>query len=121
MTAVLVVEDEPAIADLLVELLRNEGYETIAASDGVMALEALQAGPPVDLVITDMMMPRCGGVELVRRMRAQPQLRPIPVILLSAVARPTVDSLGAAFFLPKPFELTALLESISEAFSDSSP
>jgi CheY-like chemotaxis protein len=121
MTAVLVVDDEPTIADLLMELLRDEGYETMAATDGLMALEALQAGPPVDVVITDAMMPRCGGVELVQRMREQPQLRAIPVIVLSAGMRPVLDGLGATRFLPKPFELTALLGCISEAFSDAPP
>lgn len=117
MTVVLVVDDEPAIADLLVELLRDEGYETVAASDGVMALGLLQTGPPVDLVIADVMMPRCGGVELVHRMRAQPHLRVIPVILLSAAIRPVVDGLGATCFLPKPFELTALLDAIAHVTS----
>lgn len=115
MSAVLVVDDEPAIADLLAELLREEGYETIVAQDGVMAFELLQAATPVDLVITDAMMPRCGGVELVQRMRDQARLRGIPVIFLSAAPKPALDGLGATIFLPKPFDMTALLAAVAQA------
>lgn len=113
MSAVLVVDDEPAIADLLADLLREEGYETIVAQDGLAAFAVLQAQTPVDLVITDAMMPRCDGVELVRRMRDQTRLRGIPVIMLSAGTAPALDGLGVTIFLRKPFEMTALLNVIA--------
>lgn len=112
MKTILVVDDEPDIIQLLVEILRGEGYDAVPAGDGVAALEAL-TGTGVDLVITDTMMPRLGGVELIRAMREDQELADIPVILMSAAMRPVLDGFGACVFLPKPFDLAALLEVVT--------
>ena len=114
MTTILVVDDEPVIRELLVAILGNEGYATVAASDGVAALEALNEGG-IDVVLSDTMMPRLGGVELIRAMRTRPGLSTTPVILLSAAARPDLDGLGVCLFLPKPFDLTSLLDEVADA------
>ncbi len=114
MKTILVVDDEPAIRDLLLEVLGDEGYHTLAAQDGLAALNLLQ-DMEVDLVITDMMMPRRSGVELLQSMREHPRLKDVPAILLSAAARPQLDGLGVSVFLPKPFDLVALLDAVSDA------
>lgn len=117
MKRILVVDDEPAILTLLVDVLREEGHEVLGAGDGVAALEVL-AEAVADLVITDTMMPRLGGGDLVRSMRERPEFRKIPVILLSAAGQPRLDGLGTVVFLAKPFDLIALLDAVTTALGD---
>ena len=114
MGTVLVVDDEPTILDLLVELLREEGHAVLAARDGAAAREIL-AGTAPDLVVTDAMMPGLDGPGLVRWMRQQPGLRRVPVVLLSAVVRLDPAELGAAALVAKPFDLPTLLGAIAAA------
>lgn len=114
MKTILVVDDEPAIRDVLLEILRDEGYQTVAAQDGLSALNLLD-GMGIDLVITDTMMPRRSGVELLQAMREDPRLKDVPAIFMSAAARPQLDGLGVFVFLPKPFDLAALLDAVAEA------
>src|SRR5215204_4912111 len=114
MATILVVEDDLIFIEFVVELLRDEGYEMLIAHDGVAALETLaETGTAIDLVITDTMLPRLDGVTLIRSMRELPVLRDIPVIVMSGAARPDLDGLGTVGFLPKPFDLTALLEMVA--------
>jgi CheY-like chemotaxis protein len=114
MTTILVVDDEPVIRELLVQVLRDEGYATVTAGDGVAALESLESGD-IDLVLTDTMMPRLDGVALIRTMRKRPVLNTMPVVLLSAAGRPALDGMGDCVFLPKPFDLTSLLAAVADA------
>ncbi len=114
MNTILVVDDEPDIRELVVDILGDEGYVTLAAGDGMAALEVLRE-TAIDVVIADTMMPRLGGVELIQSMREQSALRDVPVILMSAALRPNLDGLGVCSFLPKPFDVTALLNAVSEA------
>ncbi len=116
MKRILVVDDEPDILELLVEVLRFEGYVVLAAGDGEAALELLTgAGPGMDLIVTDTMMPRLSGVEMVQSIRQHPDLRDIPVVVMSAAGRPGMEGLGASAFLPKPFDLIALLDVVAKA------
>lgn len=116
MKTILVVDDEPDILELLVEILGHEGHMTVAAGDGLAALKRLM-GAGIDLVITDLMMPRQDGMELIQAMRDHPRLRDVPVILMSAAERPDVDRLGSCVFLSKPFDLTELLGVVTDALS----
>ena len=114
MGTILVVDDEPTILDLLVEILGDEGHATLAARDGLAAVEVLERVVP-DLVVTDTMMPRLDGPGLVRWMREQPELRHVPVVVLSAVARVGPVELGAVAFVAKPFDLASLLGAVAAA------
>jgi CheY-like chemotaxis protein len=114
MATILVVDDEPAIRELLVEILREEGHAVLTAGDGLQASEVLGRVVP-DLVVTDVMMPRLDGPGLTRWMRERDALRGVPVVLLSAVARPDGDGRGDVAFLAKPFDLGALLAAIRSA------
>ncbi|MBK9714900.1 MAG: response regulator [Kouleothrix sp.] len=109
MKTVLVVDDEQAIAEMLRALLEGEGYRVIAAANGRSALAQL-ASTPVDLVISDLMMPILDGQDLTRAMRSSPSHQTIPLVLMSAVG---TGQIGADVryqgFLAKPFGLDDVL------------
>ena len=120
MPTILVVDDEPTILDLLVQLLDDEGYATLAAPDGVAALELL-AREAADLVLLDVMLPGLDGPGVVRRLREQPRTAAIPVVLMSAARQPGLDGLDHVAFLRKPFDLDQLLAIVARALGRASP
>jgi two-component system, OmpR family, response regulator MprA len=107
---VLVVEDEPAVREVVVDLLQDEGYAVRQASDGLQAIDELEVDD-VDLVLSDVRMPRLDGPSLARRLRGRG--RAVPVVLMSAVDV-EVDLPGVRF-LPKPFDRDHLLHVIDSA------
>jgi CheY-like chemotaxis protein len=110
---VLLVEDDLEIRDILQDLLEAEGYDVVPASHGRQALEFLTATPREslpDLVVLDMMMPLVDGSQVLASMKSDPKLSPIPVVVLSAVARERPA--GAAAFLRKPIPLQKLFDTI---------
>ncbi len=108
----LVVEDEPSIADLLALVLEAEGYRVVLAGDGRAALVRL-VEDAYDLVLSDVMLPYLDGLALARAMHADPALRAIPLILMSAVHQPLDGVAAYAAFLPKPFDLDVLLATVA--------
>lgn len=113
---VLVVDDNADMRDYLRRLLA-ERYEVLLATDGEQALTLLRTGSPVDLVLSDVMMPRCNGFELLRALRADQALSGIPVVLLSARAgeEASVEGLdaGADDYVVKPFASRELLARVA--------
>ena len=109
---VLIVDDEPDKRQLLQFALEVEGYKVVTANDGVEGLTAVEMHRP-DLIVTDVMMPNMYGYEMVRRVRANPQTRFIPVIIQSA-ARATVQDVrlsaeaGALGYITDPTDLDLL-------------
>jgi DNA-binding response OmpR family regulator len=81
----LIAEDNPTLAHLLISQLESEGYETIHAADGAAAWRLLEQRDPPDLIILDMPVPGIGGLALCRRIRATPRLATLPIILLTAL------------------------------------
>ena len=108
----LVVEDEPSIADLLNLTLTGEGYRLVVVGDGRAALRLLAEGG-YDLVLSDVMMPFVDGLGLARAMHTDPALRAIPLILMSAAHGATVWSVPHAAFIPKPFDLELPLTTVA--------
>jgi DNA-binding response OmpR family regulator len=102
--SILVVDDDPDVARVLVELLTEEGYRVRCVFDGQAALREIARDPP-DLVLADVVMPKIDGVTLANQL--WPRGRGVPIVLLSAVYA-DVD-LPGVHFLPKPFELDELL------------
>jgi DNA-binding response OmpR family regulator len=100
---ILVVDDEPNIREVVGLYLRRDGHEVVSASDGEEALEVFSRGEP-DLVVLDLMLPKLGGLEVCRRMRAR---RRVPLIMLTARGeeeeRVVGLSLGADDYVVKPF------------------
>jgi two-component system response regulator ResD len=115
--SVLVVEDEPTIADVVSRYLRRAGYRTRVAGDGLRALEAFDEDRP-DLVVLDIMLPRIDGLEVMRRVRQRGRER-VAVILLTAkgeeLDRISGLRLGADDYIVKPFspgELVARVDAV---------
>jgi CheY-like chemotaxis protein len=108
---ILVADDDAAIVALLADLLDDEGHAVLRAHNGRQALAHLEAGG-VDLLITDNMMPGLSGLDLIRRMQADPALA-VPTILLSAAAVAS-PSPSPTVVLPKPFDLDELLALVAD-------
>lgn len=104
---ILVVDDEPAIVELITSALEDEGHLVTTARDGREALSMLRERRPC-LAIVDLMMPRMNGWELRRAMLGEPALADIPVAIVTAFADP--GDLGATAVLHKPFRLDAIVE-----------
>jgi len=117
---VLLVEDDPALRRYLEVVLERAGYSVISAGDGLEAMKSLLA-EPVDVVVTDALMPNLDGYELCRFVRNSPHLAHLPIILLSALdPRNTTDeSEQMDAFLAKPVSPEDLLSTISNLATDS--
>ncbi|HET9489904.1 MAG TPA: response regulator [Methylomirabilota bacterium] len=112
---VLLIEDEPHILLSLEFLLERAGYETASATDGEEGLALARRLRP-DVVLLDVMMPKRNGYEVCQAIKADPELRAIPVIMLSAKGQEVEVmkglELGAAAYVTKPFGNAEILESI---------
>ncbi len=119
MTAtILVVEDEPAIQELIALNLEQAGYSSLQAVDGEQALDLVRDELP-DLVLLDWMLPGMSGVEFARRMRADRRTQGVPIIMLTARAdeqdKLTGLETGADDYITKPFsprELNARIKAL---------
>lgn len=114
--SVLVVDDEPTIGELVSTLLELEGYQTRTAWNGRDALDQLEAWRP-DAIVLDMLMPVMDGPSFLRAQQANPRLRDIPVIAMSASTRHGAGSAtrGATAVIPKPFRLDDLVAHVKAA------
>jgi CheY-like chemotaxis protein len=110
----MVVEDDFAIRETMTEVLEGEGFTVTCACNGAEALDRLDAGNPPGLILLDLMMPVMDGWAFRVAQRLDPRFAAIPVIVLSAGfgRDDRLDVLGAAAFLPKPFELGSLLDAV---------
>jgi len=103
---ILVVDDEPDLQALVCVNLRAAGFEVESCERGADALERLSADPP-DLVVLDLMLPDVSGTEICRRIRSSPDLRDLPVVMLTAraeeVDRVVGFEVGADDYVTKPF------------------
>jgi uncharacterized protein (TIGR02266 family) len=119
---VLLVEDNSLVAAMYASALRRlaatEGVGGLAvdvAVDGNEAFARLHAQPPIDLIITDVYMPVMSGFALVEKVRAEPRLRHLPIIVISSAGdeeRERVSQLGANFFLQKPVKYQDIVATV---------
>jgi PAS domain S-box-containing protein len=121
---ILIVEDNADVRNLAVTALKTHGYQVLAAKNGVEALQiSLGHEGPIHLLLTDVVMPDIGGAELVEQIRAQ---RPeTNVLYMSGYANSMMVRRGIvsedALFLPKPFDVDALIRKVREALSEDAP
>ena len=103
---ILIVDDIPQNVDLVSSLMRAEGYEVTSAADGLEALAQVAAAPP-DLIFLDIMMPTLDGYAVCRQLKARPETRLVPIVLITALGDEADKLLGieagADDFLTKPF------------------
>lgn len=113
---VLMIEDEEDIALIVRYLLERNGFTVEHLADGRAGLERIQAGAVPDLVLMDFMLPFRDGLELVERLRAQPQWTSVPVLMLTAKAREAdivrALEIGADDYVTKPFQPEELMARI---------
>ncbi|MGD8230237.1 MAG: response regulator [Desulfobacteraceae bacterium] len=118
---ILVVDDDPDLVETVAMMLESKGCEVGMAYDGIEGEESIKQRPP-DLVILDIMMPRKDGYVLCAEMKADPETKDIPVVLLTAVgeAVPTTkythaDGMAteADDYIPKPIDTEGLWEVVS--------
>jgi DNA-binding response OmpR family regulator len=106
MAKILIAEDEPDIRELVTFMLKFAGYEVVAAANGEDAVRTASRERP-DLVLMDVRMPRMTGYDACRMMKANPDLRNVPVVFLSAKGQESeIQSgleAGAEEYLLKPF------------------
>lgn len=119
MALVLIVDDEALIALAYQNTVMDEGHSVVMASDGRRALEVLARQRP-DCIITDYMMPRMDGAELVRAVRADPALASIPIIMNTALAPEVMraKALPVQAILHKPVRAEALADTLHRVLLD---
>ncbi len=121
---IFVVDDEPFIRRSLEFVLKKQGYDVHAATNGEEAIEFLKNsnGQKPDVMFLDVMMPKMNGFEVVESVKNDPDLKDIYVILLTAKGqeadRQKGFQLGANDFMTKPFSPSKLLEKVESIFSD---
>ncbi len=110
---VLLIEDEPNIAEAIRFLLTRDGLRVSHAAEGASALALLRQDPP-DLVILDHMLPGMSGLEILTTVRADPASRDLPVMMLTARGRDRemAEEAGADRFMTKPFSNAEILAEV---------
>src|SRR3989304_10175254 len=116
MSRILVVDDEVKACELLKRFLQAKGYEAVTAYNGVEALDKLKIAP-VDLIITDILMPKMDGFQLCRECKTNDKLRQVPFVFYTATYINKKDeefalNLGAEKFIIKPLDLDKFLKII---------
>ncbi len=121
---VLTIEDQPDIRRLIRMTLEFKGFRVLEASNGEDGLELARFAQP-DLVLLDVLMPGIGGLSAAKRLRADPALCHIPIVMLSALGSASdIDAgleTGACAYLTKPFGPVALLELVGRLIAETPP
>ena len=117
---IIVVEDEPDAAEMFAEMMRLNGFQVLKASGSALAMSMIDKEKP-DAVILDIMMPDISGLEVLHHIRSKPELKNIPVIVVSAKSLPAdiksgLDA-GASIYLAKPVGYTDLKEAVEKALA----
>lgn len=123
MQTLLIADDDPDLRLLLQTTLEDPAYRILEASDGESALHLVRQEQP-DVVILDRMMPKLDGLAVARAVLADPTIRHIPLILLTALDPPTANdnepALEVFAYLLKPFSPLQLLETVRQALDRTS-
>lgn len=112
---VLVVDDDRDIRDTVSDVLSMADYEVVQAANGQAALEQLEGGRRIDLILLDLMMPVMNGFELLRALRGHEEWRNIPVVMASSNRGFNADDVGVAAVLRKPYTVDALISVVRRA------
>ena len=112
MKAIMTVDDSASLRQMVSVVLRGGGYDVVEAKDGLDALSKLK-GRDLNLFLSDINMPRMDGLELTRKLRALPQYKFVPIVLLTTESHPEKKqegkAAGATAWIVKPFTPDQLL------------
>ncbi len=119
---ILIVEDDADLRSVEAEVLGAEGFEVRTAGDGLEALEAIDTTGAPALILLDLRMPRLNGWDLAERLRANEQLRRVPIIVVAAhlAIAEEASSIGARAWLHKPVSIDHLLAVVRRVFGERS-
>jgi CheY-like chemotaxis protein len=112
---ILIVEDDRDIREALADAMADAGAEVVVAEDGLSALERLRAGPRPQVILLDLRLPRLGGEEFLREMRADPRFEHLPVITMTAGSG-SLEGDDIVARLHKPIDVTDLREIVFSLF-----
>ena len=122
MPKVLVIDDDPVIVELLRVNFEIEGFEVVSAADGREGFDRARADRP-DVVLSDIMMPRSDGLQLLSRLKTDAATKSLPVILLSAKAQNAEVQqgldMGADDYVTKPFDPFELIDRVNAVLAKS--
>lgn len=112
---VLIVEDEPDVADLVADVLGLEGFEARVASGETALNDALAFEP--DVVLLDLMMPVVDGFEVARRLNGNARTKALPIVVMTAMhdASARAAEIGTTLWLAKPFDIGELIDTVEQA------
>ncbi len=112
---IAVIDDDKEIVDIIKSVLKTKGYDVLTAFNGQDGLKLIEEKHP-DMIILDLMLPLVSGMEVIKRLRREPETKDIPVLVMSAISKSTKkpeefwrQGLGADDFIAKPFDPVALL------------
>ncbi len=109
---ILSVDDSASVRQMVTFALETAGYQTVQASDGKEALAVLKT-TPVDMIITDLNMPNLNGIDLIKQVRAMPNFKFVPIVLLTTESedkkKAEGKAAGATGWIVKPFNQDQLL------------
>jgi CheY-like chemotaxis protein len=104
--SILLIEDDETLVDMYKEKLKNSGFRVLTVTDGKIALQRIRQG--ADLILLDILMPNLNGFEILKRMKSEPEIKDIPVIVLTNIGSESTDndkkfalSLGAVDYMVK--------------------
>ena len=118
MAAVLVVEDEDVLLDMIAALVEDIGHRALLATNGRAGLAMLHAEPELPLlIISDVMMPLMNGIAFAKAVKADPRYCQVPLVLMSAAGQSEAKAL-ADHFIAKPFELDEIEQLIEQYTRD---
>jgi CheY-like chemotaxis protein len=115
---VLVVEDEPALRELYRSVLRNAGFAVVAVEDGLGALRRVESARP-QAVVLDLDLPRVGGRDVQRELKARPDTQRIPIVVVSGTDTADLDPEDFSCILRKPVSADELVSAVQKCTANS--
>ena len=117
---ILIVDDSRTVRNLVAFIMKSEGYKVTTAEDGLDGLEKLFSAEKIDLIISDVNMPRMDGFTFIKQVREQAAYKDLPIMVLSTEGRPQdIDlgmKLGANLYMVKPAQPEKMVQNIKMLF-----
>jgi two-component system chemotaxis response regulator CheY len=117
---ILIVDDSKTVRNLVAFIIKREGYKVTMAEDGLDGLEKLFSADKIDLIISDVNMPRMDGFTFIKQVREQDAYKDLPIMVLSTEGRPQdIDlgmKLGANLYMVKPAQPEKMVQNIKMLF-----